>query len=48
MFFLVAILIMLSVYVAKNEKIAEKSRVCYFVVVGIIFALILLFSFLSK
>lgn len=42
MFVLVALLIMISIYVIKNDKISEKSRTGWFIFLGAIGVLTLL------
>ena len=46
MWFLVVLGIMISVYVAKNEKVSEDSRNGWFVVVGIFLVLWIVLSVL--
>lgn len=46
MFWLVYLIIIISVYVVQNEKLAESTRLVWFAGVGIFLALSILFSIL--
>lgn len=46
MFFVVAILIMTSVYVSLNKRLSDKSRTGYFVVLAILGVLTILNTFI--
>lgn len=48
MIFLIILLILVSVYVASNEKIEEKNKTGYFAFVGAITLLYIVFDMILK
>lgn len=46
MFFVVALLIMVSVYVVRNERLSDGSRMGYFITLAVILVLLVIYNFI--